>query len=632
MTSTRNSSSKQRSNAGRPEANASDGKALPEMATLPATVPLPPAPQDPQSIEKDSYSTTAFAELLDRSTHAAIARATLGLSPAAMMSAWSDWWVHLAMSPGKRLKLVEKATRKSLKFSQHAAQCATHREGVAPCIAPLPQDHRFSDDAWNTLPFQLYYQSFLLTQQWWHNATTDVPGVTRQHERGVSFAARQFLDVFSPSNFIATNPTLARQTSAQLGMNLVRGFQYWLADAERTYSGKPPEGAEAFRPGVAVAATPGKVIFRNRLIELIQYEPTTEKVRPEPVFIIPAWIMKYYILDLSPDNSMVRWLLSEGYTVFMISWLNPGPEDRDLSFDDYIELGAKAGLQAVQEVVPDQKVHTTGYCLGGTLLSITAAALARDGENPFASLTLLAAQIDFREAGELQLFIDESQLAFLEDMMWEQGFLDTQQMAGAFQLLRSNDLIWSKLVHDYLMGERAPMSDMMAWNADATRMPYKMHSAYLRHLYLHNDLTEGRFEVAGRPVSVTDISAPVFAVGTERDHVAPWRSVYKLNLFLDTPVTFVLASGGHNVGVVAAPDHPKMHYRMSTMGEDSRYREPENWAEQTEAEQGSWWPAWTRWLAERSGAPVKPPAMAGKAHGSGVRALDAAPGRYVFQK
>jgi len=545
-----------------------------------------------------------------------------------LIGAYADWAAHLAALPGKRLQLVEKALRKWLRFVNYAARRAMDRDTCEACIDPLPQDKRFVAEAWRAPPYDLIYQSFLLAQQWWHNAMTGVSGVTQGHEKIVAFGTRQWLDVFAPTNFLFTNPEVLERTRSEAGMNLLRGAMNFIEDAERAWAGRKRVGTEAFRVGRDVAITPGKVVYRNRLIELIQYAPATPKVRPQPVLIVPAWIMKYYILDLSPHNSLVKYLTEQGYTVFMISWKNPGPADRSLSMDDYRQLGVMAALDAVTGIVPEREVHAVGYCIGGTLLAIAAAAMARDGDKRLASTTFFAAQTDFTEAGELMLFINESQLAFLEDVMWEQGFLDSRQMAGTFQLLRSNDLVWSRMVRTYLMGEREPMTDLSAWNADATRLPYREHAEYLRRLFLDNDLAEGRFLAAGKPVALSDIRVPIFAVGTETDHVAPWRSVYKFNLLTDTEVTFLLTSGGHNVGIVSEPGHPRRHYRVATRRPDDHYEDPEAWMVKTPVNDGSWWPEWIAWLDARSGEPVVPPAMGAKAY---VPLTDA-PGTYVHEE
>lgn len=577
---------------------------------------------------RDSYAVTAVADITDRSLHAAIARFTFGLSPAALAKAYFDWVTHLAVSPGKRMQLVEKSARKSIRLANYAFHSAL-QGGVAPCcIEPLPQDRRFAGADWQKPPFNFMYQGFLLQQQWWHNATTGIRGVTKHHEAMVEFVSRQILDMVSPSNFLVTNPEVLRQTVSKGGMNLVSGLRNLAEDWERAVSGKKPVGTENFVVGRDVAATPGKIVYRNRLIELIQYAPATGKVRSEPVLIVPAWIMKYYILDLSPQNSLVKYLTEQGFTVFMISWKNPSPEDRDLGLDDYRTLGVMAALDAIRAIVPDQKAHAVGYCLGGTLLSIAAAAMARDGGDRLKSITLLAAQTDFTEAGELMLFINESQVAFLEDMMWEQGFLDAKQMAGAFQMLGSSDLVWSRMVRDYLMGERASMIDLMAWNADATRMPYRMHSEYLRRLFLNNDLAAGRYLVADKPIALTDIRAPIFTVGTVRDHVAPWRSTYKINFLTDTDVTYLLASGGHNAGIVSEPGRNGRSFQVMTRKENDRYVDPETFLAQAPQKEGSWWPEWVAWLNVRSGVSVDPPAM-----GAAVYApLGDAPGSYVLQQ
>lgn len=566
---------------------------------------------------------------LDRFVHAFLGNLTLGISPASIMSAFFDWYIHLSMLPGKRIQLMEKAASGAMQLAFYGARAAA-KPGTEPCVEPLPLDRRFSSEEWLLWPFNFFSQSFLSIEQWWREAATRIPGVSCHHEDVVNFVTRQFLDLFSPSNFPLTNPEILETTACRGGSNLLKGMLNFLEDWERMMSGKKPVGTEDFKVGTNVAVTPGKVVFRNRLVELIQYSPTREKVFAEPLLIIPAWIMKYYILDLSPHNSLVRYLVDKGHTVFTISWKNPGPEDRDLGMEDYRELGIMESIKAISNIVPDRKIHAVGYCIGGTLLFVAAAAMARDGDDRLKTVTSFTGETDFSEAGELTVFIDESQVTYLENLMWERGYLDAKQMSGAFQLLRSNDLIWSRLVQDDLRGERQPMFDLMAWNADTTRMPYRMHSEYLRKLFLNNELAEGHFEAEGRPVSITDIRVPIFAVGTLKDHVAPWRSVYKIHLLADTEVTFVLTSGGHNAGVVSEPGHPRRTYQIRTKPDSEYYIDPETWQSTTPKHEGSWWPAWQEWLSRHSSGLTAPPPVG--APEKGYPALEDAPGTYVFEE
>src|SRR5579863_7447440 len=564
----------------------------------------------------------------DRALHAMFAGLTGGVSPVALSLAYIDWASHLAAAPQRRAEIIQDAVSSTQRFLQTGAHLFSSARGPWSLIKPQPQDRRFEKPEWEEPPFNLLAQAFLLTEQWWHNATTGVRGVSPQNEAIVEFSTRQLLDMFAPSNFAATNPQVLAKTFQSGGENFAFGWQNWCRDLMRLLSGSP-QGDKEFVVGKTVATSRGKVVYRNKLIELIQYYPSTGQVRPEPILIVPAWIMKYYILDLSPHNSLVRFLTDQGFTVFMISWRNPGAADRDIAFDDYRSLGVEAAVAAIADIIPGRQIHALGYCLGGTLLSIAAATMARNGSNRLKTITLLAAQTDFTEAGELTLFINESQVAFLEDLMWENGVLGTPQMAGAFQLLRSNDLIWSRIAHDYLMGERASPSDLMAWNADATRLPYRMHSEYLRKLFLHNDLAEGRYLVEGKPISLSDIRAPMFVVGAVRDHVAPWRSTYKISYQVEADVTYLLTSGGHNAGIVAPPGKEGHFYQVQTKGKEAAYVGPDEWLKTAPRVEGSWWPEWTKWLTAQSGDLCEPPQM-GARHLDG-QVLPDAPGDYVRQ-
>ena len=603
-----------------PRRKTSPKKASPTAALPPA--PLANTPPPPPA--------APCRNPLDLRFQAAVARTTLSISPVSLLLATVDWAAHLAGSPGKRLELVNLAQEHLRRITEYAGSVAFASPGFPAlrCIAPPAQDRRFADPAWQNWPFNVMHQSFLLAEEWWQAATTGIAGVSPHHEHVVSFTARQLLDVLSPGNYLPTNPVVLQRTASAAGLNLLNGLGNLADDAARLLTGQPPAGAEAFAVGRDVAVTPGKVVLRTPLMELIQYAPTTGQVRPEPVLIVPAWIMKYYILDLSPHNSLVRYLVGQGFTVFCISWKNPGSAEAEMGMDDYLQLGFFAALDAIGAIVPGRKVHAAGYCLGGTLLSIANAAMARDDDERLASMTLFCAQTDFTEPGELALFIDEGEVSLLEAQMAETGYLTAGQMAGAFQLLRSYDLLWSRMVGEYLMGERPPMNDLMAWNADTTRMPARMHSQYLRQLFLNDALSEGRYLVGGRPISLSDLRTPSYCVATLTDHVAPWRSVHKLHYLTSVELRFVLTNGGHNAGIVSEPGRPHRHFQALDRPAYENYIAPDDWLQRAPRHEGSWWPDWSAWLQARSGAPVAPPPLGNAA----CPALCDAPGSYVLEK
>ncbi|MFN3847024.1 MAG: PHA/PHB synthase family protein [Paracoccaceae bacterium] len=563
---------------------------------------------------------------LDRGARAAMARLCAGVSTHAFVEAWTDWAFHMSESPGRQLELAEHAQQNVIKLMTLGQNVGAE---ATPPFAPKPFDHRFDHLGWKQPPFLFWQQGFLAVQDWWDHATDHLRGLRPEDADRTRFMARQALDTVSPANFPALNPEIIAATVATGGRNLLEGAAHFAQDTFKTVAQIHDPAPIGFQVGQDLACTPGAVVFRNDLFELIQYAPQTPKVQAEPILIVPAWIMKYYILDLSPHNSMASYLVGQGFTVFMISWCNPTAAQADLSLEDYRTTGVMAALDAVNAIVPQQRVHAVGYCLGGTILAITAATMARDGNERLASITLMAAQVDFAEAGELLLFVDESQVAFLEDMMWDQGYLDRPQMARTFSTIRSEDLIWSRSVRRYFLGQDDLPTDMGVWAADTTRMPAKMHSQYLRGLFLENRLTAGRFAVKGRVIALKDISVPMFVVATEADHIAPWKSVYKTQLFTDCDLSFVLTSGGHNSGIVNEPGNPRSSYHTANRPKGAFYVGPDDWVANATRSEGSWWPEWKDWLAGKSTALV-PPSATG-APGRGYPSIGAAPGSYVFQ-
>lgn len=563
----------------------------------------------------DSEPDTLFS-YMDRTYQANLGKLTAGISPAAISTAYYSWGAQIAQSPGTLLKHMLFPILHMNNYLSHLLNYEKPANG---------KDVRFHTENWRLYPWRLWAEHFLQIEKWCLSVSKDVPGLPSHVKRTTSFRTRQILDALSPSNFILTNPDLLQETIRSDGKNLITGTQLALQDFLEKITGSPPAGVENFIPGKQVAITQGKIVYKNHLIELIQYEAQTQKVYKEPILIVPAWIMKYYILDLMPENSMVNWLTRQGHTVFIISWRNPDKEDRNLGIDDYYQLGAMAAINKVSEYFPKSQIHLMGYCLGGTLAMITAAAMAKKEDHRLGTLSLLAAQGDFTEAGELILFITKSEVSFIKSMMWEQGYLDTKQMAGTFQMLRSYDLIWSKMVQDYMHGTQRGMIALLAWNSDATRMPYKMHSEYLEQLFLNNDFSEGRFAIKGELIAPKNIQIPVFAVSTEQDHVSPWKSVYKTHLLINSDLTFVLTNGGHNAGIVSEPGHPNRSYHIKERKKDSAYLDPKSWITEAEQRNDSWWLAWHEWLVNHSSRQmIKPPKLDPK--------LPPAPGHYVLQK
>jgi polyhydroxyalkanoate synthase len=564
-----------------------------------------------------------------------------GNVPAPALSAslaWQQWGYRLAMSPARQARLAELGIRYWARLA-NAAMNPFPGQGALPSPARrASNDSRFAGPAWQPWPFNLLSLGFSLQQSWWHEATREVPGLSKRAQRLVAFGARQMLEAMSPANFPATNPDVVAATLREGGANLLRGGSHLAEDLLRLRRGSPTAGAlsgatpalSVWRIGSELAATPGRVVHRNRLVELIQYTPATATVFAEPVLLVPGWVTKYHLLDLSPGQSLVEWLVGHGHTVFMVSWINPGARDRDLGLDDYRALGVEQSLQVIGSIAPDRKVHAVGHCLGGTLLAIAAAVLARDGRDRLASLSLFAAQTDFEQPGELEVLIDEAQLRWLERTIDGAGFIDAPQLAAALALLHPGDRLWGRAVRDYLLGRRAAATALSSWAEDGVRVPARVLLDLLRSLYQRDDLAHGRLRAGGRTVSLADIRLPIFLLAAVDDHFAPWQSVYRLHGLTETGITFALVRGGHATGMLPPPqgerEHAAGHYQIATRpaGDPASTPSAQRWRASAPVSAGSWWTAWQQWLAERSSDRVEPPPM-------GADGLDygLAPGWYV---
>ena len=499
-------------------------------------------------------------------------------------------------------------------------------EDVKPVAVPEPGDNRFKDPDWTNHPyFDFWKQAYLLTSQWAEKTLADTPGLDERTRHQAEFFLKQMTSAFAPTNFPVTNPEIMRETLLSSGQNLVKGLENLNADIAK--SGEllniSQTDTTAFEVGRNIAVTPGKVVFQNDVLQLIQYTPTTAKVSDVPILIVPPWINKFYILDLTPQKSFIKYAVDQGFTVFVVSWVNPDERLAKKTFEDYMKEGILAAADAVTRETGVKKPNVLGYCVGGTLLGATLAWLAGKGQDRFTSATFLTAQMDFTKAGDLKLFIDEGQLKTIEGLMAKKGYLEGSQMATVFNMLRPRDLIWPYIVNNYLLGKKPFPFDLLFWNQDSTRMPAANHTFYLREFYHLNKMAKGEMSLGGVKLDLSKVTLPIYELAAREDHIAPAKSVFIGARLFGGPVRYVMAGSGHIAGVVNPPD--KVKYQHWTC--DSLANTFEGWVSGAKETPGSWWPDWTKWLKDHSGAQVD-----ARKPGAKMGVIEDAPGSYVRQK
>ena len=491
----------------------------------------------------------------------------------------------------------------------------------------MPADKRFKDEAWrDNLAFDMLKQTYLITAQWMVEMADGLEDVSPDLHKRAKFWSQQYADTLSPSNFAATNPEVLEEIARTGGTNLLQGMQNLLSDLQQGRVSMVPDGA--FEVGKDLAVTPGKVVYRNPLIELIQYEPATEQVREIPILAIPPWINKYYVMDMRPENSMYQYLVEAGFTVFTISWKNPDDSVLHLEWADYMEMGVMEALRVVKAITGAEKVNTLGYCLGGIVQEVTLAYLAAQGEDPVNTATYFASHQDFTDVGDVDVFLGETEVRFLEWLMEASGgYLDGRNMAATFSILRANDLLWHYVVHNYLLGQEPPAFDLLYWNSDGTRVPGKVHSFLLREFFLGNKLQEpDGIEIKGVGIDTRRITTPTYAVACESDHIVPWRGASKIRQMMGGPVRFVLAESGHIAGIINHPAKKKRGYWINNL-KSAQTLDPDEWLAKAKKRKGSWWVDWVPWLEKHSGALVEPPDMGSDEY---PPIMDA-PGTYVLE-
>ena len=603
---------------------ATTGKNDPKTPSLvPAAIKLP----DPTEVGRSmagiaERSQRLVTDWLNRQSHEAP-----HMDPLNIGHAFMEMTTQLMKDPAKLVQAQMGFWQDYMTLWQNTAKRMWGME-AEPVIQSDPKDRRFKDEAWKESEvFDFIKQSYLLSARYVNDIVSHVDGLDSKTAQKVDFYSRQFIDAMSPSNFLLTNPEVLRKTAETGGENLLRGLNNLLSDLERG-RGKltiKMTDLDAFKLGENIAVSPGKVVYQNELMQLIQYSPTTETVLKRPLLIGPPWINKFYILDLRPKNSLVRWAVSQGHTVFMISWVNPDEQLADKRFDNYMTEGYLAALDAIERATGEREVNAIGYCLGGTLLASTLAYMAAHGDDRIKSATFFVTMTDFQEAGELGVFIDEEQLRALEERMEKRGFLEGSEMATTFNMLRANDLIWSFVVNNYLLGNEPFPFDLLYWNSDSTRMPAAMHSFYLRRMYQQNQLCQpGGIALAETPIDLSRITVPTYFLSTREDHIAPWKSTYRGTQLLGGENRFVLAASGHIAGVVNPPEGGKYSHWINT----DLPAEPEAWLEGATEMAGSWWPDWQRWITalHNERVPARRPGE------GGLPALEEAPGSYVAVK
>ncbi|CAA6604005.1 Poly-beta-hydroxybutyrate polymerase [Rhodospirillaceae bacterium LM-1] len=538
--------------------------------------------------------------------------------------AFAEMMGQLAANPARLVEAQMNLWNDYMRLWQNTARRMLGEESE-PIAVPEAADRRFKDEAWQSNEvFDYIKQSYLLTARWVQSVVGSVEGLDEKTARKVDFYTRQFVDAMAPTNFAMTNPEVLRLTAETGGENLLKGLDNLLSDLERgkgTLSIRMTD-LDAFKIGQNIAATPGKVVYQNDLIQLIQYEPTTKDVLARPLMIIPPWINKYYILDLKPKNSFVKWAVDQGHTVFMLSWVNPDESLAAKGFSDYMKEGPLAALDAILKITGEKEINAIGYCLGGTLLATTLAYMAAKKDKRIATATFFTTMVDFEESGELEVFIDEEQIASLEERMNKRGFLEGHEMATTFNMLRANDLIWTFVINNYLMGKEPFPFDLLYWNSDSTRMPAAMHSFYLRNMYQKNKLIEpGGIVIDKVPIDLKKVDLPIYILATREDHIAPWKSAFAGTKAYSGPVRFVLAASGHIAGVVNPPAANKYNHWTNAKKAET----PDAWLKGATSHEGSWWTDWHAWLSKLSPKKVK----ARKPGGGKVKPLEDAPGSYV---